>query len=134
MLHLSIQRRTIRNKFRRFLGRISAKTCLKWIILLVNPKNHQAMGTPPSDLCLDSMTKECVRSYSHISQNIFLVDSDACQFGGKTKLIFYIFCSPPSPLLEKTFSRHWIKLTKRTFFVNKNAVIAKASELHPEPR
>jgi len=34
----------------RFLGRISAETCLKWIILVVNPHNRQTMGAPPPDL------------------------------------------------------------------------------------
>jgi len=34
-----------------------------------------------------------------------LVDADAWQFGGKTKLIFYIFCPP---MYKKTFPRHWL--------------------------
>jgi len=37
------------NKFQRFLGRISAETCLKWIILVVNRKNRQILEDPPSD-------------------------------------------------------------------------------------
>jgi len=32
------------NKFGRFLGRISTETCLKCIILVVNPQNCQALG------------------------------------------------------------------------------------------
>jgi len=38
------------NKFRKFLGRISAEHAQKWIILVVNPKNRQALGAPPPDL------------------------------------------------------------------------------------
>jgi len=33
-----LQRHTIMNKFRRFLGRISAETCVKMDYLVVNPK------------------------------------------------------------------------------------------------
>jgi len=57
-------KRTIINKFQRFLGRVSAETFLKWIILVVNPKNRQALGTSPPDPGLGSMTGECARSYS----------------------------------------------------------------------
>jgi len=37
------------NNFRRFLGKISAETYLKWIIFIVNLKNRQALGAPPLD-------------------------------------------------------------------------------------
>jgi len=37
------------NKFRRFLFRISAKTCLNIIILLVNSPNRQSQRAPPPD-------------------------------------------------------------------------------------
>jgi len=38
------------NKFRKFLGKISAETYLKWIILVENPPNRQALEAPPLDL------------------------------------------------------------------------------------
>jgi len=37
-------RRTIMNKFRKFLGSISAETCLKWIILVINPPKSPSAG------------------------------------------------------------------------------------------
>jgi len=69
----------------------------KWIILGVNSQNRQALGAESPDSHLDSITRECARPYSHWT---FLVDADARQFGGKTKL--YIFCSHQ---LSKTLSR-----------------------------
>jgi len=88
MLHLRTDD-TIINKFRRFLGRISAETCLKWIILVVISKNRQALGAPSPDLHLGTMTREYARPYS---QWTCLVYTHSRQFQGKTKL--YIFCSP----------------------------------------
>jgi len=44
MLHLHTEE-TCNNKqvSKHFLGRISAETCLKWIILVVNPNNRQVL-------------------------------------------------------------------------------------------
>jgi len=84
-------RRTIINKFRNFLSKISAKTCLKWIMLVVNP-NRKAPGS--TDPRLGSMTRECANLYF---QWTCLVYADAWQFGGIT--ILYIFC--PNALFKK---------------------------------
>jgi len=63
MLRLSVQRRTMMNKFRRFLGRISVEACLKRITLVVSisPKSPNAGGSPP-DPRLESMNRESAKT------------------------------------------------------------------------
>jgi len=66
--------------------------------LVENPKNRQALPLPPvagsfaQNPPFRFNDRECARPYSHWT---FLVDSDAWQFGGKAKLMFYIFCLHP---------------------------------------
>jgi len=79
------------NKFRRFLGRILAETCLK----------IDYLGSKSSKIT------KCWRLRLQNPTLIQIADADAWQFGSKTKLRIYIFCPHPTPPVQKTFSRHW---------------------------
>jgi len=68
MQHLSTE--TYNNEqVSKVLFRISAETCLKWIILLVNSLNLQPLEDPPLDPYLDLMTRECAKNL--LPLNIF---------------------------------------------------------------
>jgi len=83
--------------------------------LVANPKISPSAGAPlPTPLKLRKLR---LRPFSQtpvqvvdkrIRRTLFplklLVDADALQLGGKTKLIFYIFCTTPA---QKTFPRYW---------------------------
>jgi len=61
MLHLYVQTRCKINKqVLKILGKISSETCLK-----MHYFRSKALGALPSDPRLVTMTKECVRLYSH---------------------------------------------------------------------
>jgi len=95
MQHLSIQhRRTIMNKFRRFLFRISAKVYLKidYFARLKSSKSPSA-GAQPPDPRLDSITRECAKTLFPLNN---LVDADAWQYWSKYVLL----------PVQKPFPRH----------------------------
>jgi len=79
------------DKFRSFFGKISAETCLKWIILvIVNPKNLNPR--------LSLMTREYARPYYF--QWTCLVYADARQFGIKFRPPQLYFFDSFAPLLQ----------------------------------
>jgi len=93
MLHISIHGRTIMNKFRRYLDRISAETCLN-------------IGGSPPESRLDLVNTECAKTLLQL--NI----SGWCRclaiLEQKETLLFYICWSPSCPKIVSPLLRELI--------------------------
>jgi len=78
------------NKFRWFLGRISAETCQKVDYFgSISSKLPKASGGSLPDLRLDLMNRECAKTLLPLT---FIVDADAIgNFGAKQNLIILYF-------------------------------------------
>jgi len=102
--NISVQKRTIMNKFRMFLFRISAETCLKMDYFAgKSPKSSIVGGSIPWSPFRFNDYRECAKTL--LPLNIFgWCSCLAILWQNET----YILCFLPLTLsVQKPFSRHW---------------------------
>jgi len=132
-MYIEVQRRTIMNKFRRFLGRISAETCLKMNYFgSISPKTPNAGSLLP-DARLDSMNKECAKTL--LPLNI----SDWCRCLAileQNETLWFLFFDPLP--VQKSCLHHWegwylsTMQTNSAFFKKKLEYCSQHNALHYE--
>jgi len=104
MLYL-IQRRTsctIMNKIGRFLSRNSAKTCLKWIILVVNPPKS------PSTRSSARRSPFRLNDYRNVQDPTLIEFTGWCRWLanlGQNETYVLYFLPPPSTPVQKPWGR-----------------------------